>query len=249
MNKFTSRILSLSTLVVCSLCTITATADSADAAFPVIDDRQLWRFKVSLDKREIGFHDFLVTRQGARRMVEINADFDVKILFINAYSYDHDNREIWQDGCLQQIESETNDNGDLLKVVGENVTDGFTIVTNGDDAPRTLGSSCVRSFAYWNPVFLESSQLLNSQTGKIVDVTITGQGPDTLMIDGQPVPSTRYEIEMDEGPITLWYTRDSSQWLALQAATESGRMLRYEPVQLPFSTSEDRARLAAAASP
>lgn len=249
MNKYTTRILSLSALMLGSICTQTAIADSANAAFPSIDDRQLWRFKVSLDKREIGFHDFLVTRQGARRTVEINADFDVKILFINAYSYDHGNREIWQDGCLQQIESNTDDNGDLLKVFGENVTNGFTIMTNADDAPRTLGSSCVRSFAYWNPAFLESSQLLNSQTGEVVDVTITGQGEDTLMIDGQPVASMRYEIQMDEGPITLWYTRDSSQWLALQAATEGGRMLRYEPVQLPFSTDADRARLAAAASP
>lgn len=248
MNKRVGQIVSLCALTLGSVVTQSAFADSADAAFPATAQQQLWRFKVSLDKREIGFHDFVVTRQGAQNTVEINADFDVKILFINAYSYDHDNREIWKDGCLQQIESETDDNGDLLKVVGENVTDGFTIITNAG-MPRTIGSPCVRSFAYWNPVFLESSQLLNSQTGEIVDVTITGQGEDTLMIDGQPVPSTRYEIEMDEGPITLWYTRDSSQWLGLQAATEGGRMLRYEPVQLPFSTGDDTARIAAAASP
>lgn len=249
MNSQLTRILSLTTLVTGCLFTLTTLADSADGAFPAAEEQELWRFKVSLDKREIGFHDFLVTRQGAQRTVEINADFDVKILFINAYSYDHDNREVWQDGCLQQIESKTDDNGDLLKVVGENVTDGFTIVTSADDAPRTFGSPCIRSFAYWNPVFLESSQLLNSQTGEIVDVTITGQGEDTLMIDGRPVQSTRYEIEMDEGPITLWYTRDSTQWLALQAATEGGRTLRYEPVQLPFSTGDGSPRLAAVASP
>ena len=185
----------------------------------------------------------MISWSGTQRTVEINADFDVKILFINAYSYDHDNREIWKDGCLRQIESQTDDNGDLLKVVGEHVTGGFTVVTNASE-PRTIGSSCVRSFAYWNPVFLESSQLLNSQTGEIVDVTITGRGEETLMVDGQPVLSKRYEIEMEEGPITLWYTSDTSQWLALQAATEGGRTLRYEPVQLPFSTDDQSARLA-----
>ena len=248
MNKYVGRILSLGALTLGGAFTQAACADSADAAFPAPAEQQLWRFKVSLDEREIGFHDFMVTRQGAQRMVEINADFDVKILFINAYRYDHDNREIWKDGCLQQIESNTDDNGDLLKVVGENVSEGFTIVTNAG-APRTIGSPCVRSFAYWNPVFLESSQLLNSQTGEIVDVTITGQGEETLLIDGQPVPSRRYEIDMDEGPITLWYTRDSSQWLALQATTEGGRTLRYQPVQLPFPTGNEGTRLTAVASP
>lgn len=248
MNKRARRILSLTALILGSVCTQTTLADSADAAFSTTGDQQLWRFKVSLDKREIGFHDFLVTRQGAQRTVEINADFDVKILFINAYSYDHDNREIWKDGCLQKIESATDDNGDQINVVGENVSEGFTILTSAG-APRTIDSPCVRSFAYWNPAFLESSQLLNSQTGEIVDVTITGRGEETLTIDGRQIPSTRYEIEMEEGPITLWYTRDSSQWLALQAATEGGRTLRYEPVQLPFTTSDESARLAAGASP
>jgi len=248
MNNKVTRIGIVTALLLGSLCSQATFADSADAAFPAIEEQQAWRFKVSLDKREIGFHDFLVTRRGAQRTVEITADFDVKILFINAYSYDHDNREIWKDGCLQQIESETDDNGDLLEVVGENRTEGFTIATNAG-APRTIGSPCVRSFAYWNPDFLQSSQLLNSQTGELVDVTITGQGEETLMVNGQPVPSTRYEIEMEEGPITLWYTRDSSQWLALQAATEGGRTLRYEPVRLPFSTGNEGARLATGASP
>ncbi|MFC1688584.1 DUF6134 family protein [Pseudomonadota bacterium] len=243
MNKFTMQIISATALTLGISCLQPVQADSVDAAFAEDEQQQLWRFKVSLDKREIGYHDFLVTRQGTRRMVEISADFDVKILFINAYSYDHDNREIWQDGCLQQIESETDDNGDLLKVVGETVTEGFTLVTN-TGAQQTIDSPCVRSFAYWNPAFLESSQLLNSQTGEIVDVNITGQGEDTLLIDDQPVPSIRYEIEMAAGPITLWYTRDSGQWLGLQAATEGGRTLRYEPVQLPFSTSGERVRLA-----
>ena len=225
-----------------------AIADSADASYTESAQPQQWRFRVSLDEREIGFHDFIVDRQGAQHLVEISADFDVKILFINAYSYDHANSEIWKDGCLQQIRSETDDNGDLLKVVGERAGGGFTIVTNAGE-PRRVDSPCVRSFAYWNPEFLGASQLLNAQTGEIVDVSIAAQGEDTLLIDGEPVAAVRYEIDMDNGPITLWYSRAGSQWLALQAVTEGGRMLRYDPVQLPFSLPAGSARLVSAASP
>ena len=243
MNKFSRHILTAGALILGVSLSTPVLANSADDALLTAGEQQLWRFKVSLDKRKIGYHDFLVTHQGQQRTVEISADFDVKILFVNAYSYDHENLEIWKNGCLQHIESATDDNGDLLKVFGETVTDGFTVATNAD-SPRTIGSSCVRSFAYWNPDFLDSSQLLNSQTGEIVDVTILGMGEDTLLVNDQPVPSLRYEIEMEEGPITLWYTRDSKQWLALEAAAAGGRTLRYEPVQLPFSVEADNVRLA-----
>ena len=243
MSKFTSHILTTAALILGVSLSAPVQANSMDGALPAAEQQQLWRFKVSLDKREIGYHDFLVTHQGEQRTVEISADFDVKIFFVNAYSYDHDNLEIWKNGCLQHIESATDDNGDLLRVFGETVTDGFTVATSSD-TPRTISSSCVRSFAYWNPAFLESSQLLNSQTGEIVDVTIRGMGEDTLLVNDQQVPSLRYEIEMEEGPITLWYTRDSKQWLALEAAAAGGRTLRYEPVQLPFSVGPDSVRLA-----
>lgn len=248
MNKRLAAILSLSTVMLGVMNVPAVFADSADADFALGSQPQTWRFKVSLDEREIGFHNFVVSRQGTQRTVDISADFDVKILFINAYSYDHANSEIWKDGCLQQIRSETDDNGKTLKVTGQSLSEGFTIVTQAGE-PRTVDSPCVRSFAYWDPEFLGSNRLLNAQTGEIIDVDIESRGEETLLIDGDPVAAVRYVIEMDGGPITLWYTRDSSRWLALQAVTDGGRTLRYDPVQLPFPTRGEGSRLAGAASP
>lgn len=204
----------------------------------------LWRFRVSLDKREIGYHEFQVSENGGRSTVQINAEFNVKVLFINAYSYNHQNTEVWENDCLQTIESETDDNGSLSRVRGESLTDGFTVLSNM--APQqTFDSGCLRSFAYWNPDFLQSERLLNSQTGEIVDVTIRRMGEEPLQLSGLQVPAVRYRIEMEEGPITLWYSIEGGHWLALEATAGGGRILRYEPVELPFDLAGQDRRLTA----
>jgi hypothetical protein len=205
---------------------------------------ELWRFRVSLDSREIGSHEFLVRTSDTAQSVHIRADFDVRILFVNAYSYDHQNQELWRDGCLERLDASTDDNGERSAVRGEVVGQAFA-VTRGDAGTDTFTEPCVRSFAYWNPDFLEAEQLLNAQTGELVDVEISRQGQDAVLVNGRSVPAWRWVIDMEEGPITLWYARENGQWLALEAVTEGGRTLRYEPLQLPFELAGDDRRLAA----
>lgn len=198
---------------------------------------QQWRFRVMLGKREIGFHEFRVNQQGDETEVEINADFDVKILFINAYSYSHQNEELWQGNCLTRLESITDDNGEANTVLGMIDDNAFVVRTPTVQYEEEV--SCIRSFAYWNPAFLDSERLLNSQTGEIVDVQISSLGQEAIEIEGRLVSASRYAVEMDDGTISLWYSSDNGQWLALEAPTPGGRVLRYQPVELPFQVTTD----------
>lgn len=196
-----------------------------------------WVFRVLLDDREIGFHEFRVQGSPGERQVEINAQFDVKILFFNAYSYDHQNTEVWQGNCLTGLDAVTNDNGDEYVVSGETVSDGFMVNINTDSS--RIGSDCVRTFAYWNPAILNSRNLLNSQTGEIVEVEIRDEGSDTLEIGANRIPAQKYTLVMEDGPISLWYGPDRKRWLALEAPAKGGRVIRYEPVILPGGTDAD----------
>jgi hypothetical protein len=196
-----------------------------------------WYFRVYLDDREIGYHEFVVMEREGGQTVEITADFDVKILFFNAYSYDHVNEETWTGACLEGIEASTSDNGTDYAVSGRSSGDGFLVSVNRNST--RIGSDCVRSFAYWNPVILESESLLNSQTGEVVDVTVREHGLVTLNIDSQPVAAEKFTLEIDDGPIHLWYSPGDRRWLALEAQTDSGRMLRYVPMNLPWTKAGD----------
>lgn len=221
-------------LIVMTICLLAWSAAGRAAETPG-DDR--WVFRVYLDDKPIGFHEYLVSEQSGGRQVEIKAEFDVKFLFFSAYSYVHRNTESWSQNCLRDIEAVTDANGEQFRVYGQHAENGFRIQTA--DESGTLESECIRSFAYWNPVILESERLLNAQTGEILDVTVVPLGPDSLTVGANRIPAEKYLIEMSEGPIKLWYSTESRKWLALEAPAKGGRTLRYEPVVLPGQSGEN----------
>ena len=83
------------------------------------------------------------------------------------------------------------------------------------------------SFAYWNPDFLNESQLLNPQTGEYVDVNVEVVGTEMLEVRGQPVDATRFRLTAYEVDVTLWYSSDN-EWLALESVAKGGHIIRYE---------------------
>jgi len=186
---------------------------------------QEWRFKVYLDDKWIGYHNFRLTPRGdGRHTLDIDASFDVKFLFINAYRYRHQNTEQWQRQCLSSIRASTDDNGQRYDVVGTTRDSGFYL-DNGSE--RTTLSDCVMTFAYWDPAILKARRLLNAQTGEVVAVTTVPMGREQVPVGGQNIAANRYRLISDQAVIDLWYAESNSRWLALQSTTESGRMLRY----------------------
>ena len=215
------------------------TAAIAMPASANLSETKRWEFKVLLDDREIGYHEFKVDRNGSSRRVESRASFDVKILFINAYRYRHQNVENWNDDCLTDIDAATDANGEKFAVTGNRDENGFSLRTGNSEASLP---QCVMSFAYWNPELLKASRLVNTQTGEYENVEISFDGSDAIEVDGRVVPADRYLIQLDEGPITVWYAKKVRRWLALESVAKGGRILRYQPVSLPTPANATMAK-------
>jgi len=182
-----------------------------------------WRFDVFLENKPIGTQTFRVTEEGALSRVLSEASFDVTFLFITAYTYRHRNEEVWEGGCLTSLESTTDDNGKPFRVSAEAQGNGFVVET---ESARATLPACVRSFAYWNPDYLQASRLLNPQTGEYEDVTVRRLEDGTLDVGGKTKPARRYVIEGPKLRIDLWYSPEND-WLALESASKGGRTLRY----------------------
>jgi len=191
-------------------------------------DAREYRFRVLLDDDQIGTHSFRVKRDAGRDIVEINADFAVKFIGITVYSYDHDNRELWRDGCLERIESSTDDNGDKFAVDGRDQGASFQLATQ--DGERQLDAECVMSFAYWNRDYLAQSRLLNSQNGEYLEVDVESGGVERLRFDQREVSAERYRLRNRERDvdITVWYAQQTGEWLCLESRVD-GRVIRYLP--------------------
>jgi hypothetical protein len=184
-----------------------------------------WKFRVMLDDRPIGYHQVSINREQNRKTVHTQANFDVRILFIPVYSYDHQTRERWIDNCLVDINSTTDDNGEDYFINSKQSEQKLTLETREG---MSLLEGCVRTFAYWDVDLLNSDRLLNTQTGEYEDVEITDMGTGVLSFDGNEVEARQFRLVAEGMAIDLWYTKDM-HWLALESVTESGAVLRYLP--------------------
>ncbi len=193
-------------------------------SIPAQANQKTWRFKVFLEDKEIGSHTFQVSNINNQVHATIQADFNVYVLFINAYHYQHRNYEVWEGACLKSIHSTTNDNGEDLFVRATKDNSQLTIEST---AGAHQAKGCIKSFAYWDPDFLNSQALLNAQTGEILPIRVELVGQDSINVRNQPTKATHYRIHTDKFSIDLWYS-DKNEWLALNSTTENGAKLRYE---------------------
>ena len=183
-----------------------------------------WDFDVYLDDKKVGKHSFTVSEAEGIKQVQSEASFNVKILFISAYRYEHSAAERWLENCLVEFDASTNANGKRVEISGEQTSAGF-LVERGE-SPTEL-PECVMTFAYWNAEFLEQPRLLNPQTGEYVDVHVEEVGHELLQVRGQPVAATRFSLTAHEVDLTLWYSSDN-EWLALESVAKGGQIIRYE---------------------
>jgi len=186
-------------------------------------EERAWNFRVLLDGREIGQHRFTLRSTGEERELRSEASFDVRVLFVSAYRYQHVANERWSGDCLQSLVARTDTNGDRQVVNAEERGDRLLVERSQG---RDELEGCVMSFAYWNPRMLEAHRLLNSQTGEWMPVTVTTQGEEMVQVRGQPVAAQRHHISGSHLQIDLWYA--GGNWVALEAAAQGGRRLRYE---------------------
>jgi hypothetical protein len=185
---------------------------------------QHWRFRVYLDGKPIGYHDFLLSEHNDERELQSRASFEYRMLFVKLYEYEHENTEVWHGNCLAEVASRTDADGKPYEVKGRRLDDRFVVqATAGvQELP-----ACIMSFAYWNPAFLRQKRLLNMQNGEFTEVRVSGPEHVALARDGSVQPARRYKLEGRELDIELWYS-ENNEWLALEAATDGGRTLRYE---------------------
>ena len=184
-------------------------------------DQARWEFEVLLDEKRIGYHDFSVSEVDGVQTVTTEARFDVKLLFVNVFSYRHKNTEVWRDNCLTSISAETAANGKDFIVRGRADAETFRMRSGSLDNELP---ACIMTFAYWNPEFLQADQLLNSQTGEYEKCFCRQRGRGRAGDKGaRRFRRVKYSLSLAAGPISLWYAADDHRWLALESVVKGGQ--------------------------
>lgn len=184
-----------------------------------------WSFEVWLEKQKIGKHSFVLTDN----QLQSRANFKVKVLFINAYRYQHQADETWQGTCLSQLQAHTEENKEVTEVKGTQQSNQFMVEKNGK---KQSLPACVMTFAYWNPDILKQQRLLNPQNGEYLDIRVTDDGKQAMTVKGEQTNVHRYRLTgryqgKEKLNITLWYD-DQQEWLGLESVTPEGYKIIYK---------------------
>ena len=187
------------------------------ALYAVAEVEDRWDFSVSLNGREVGSHNFVVREEGGRRFVTSTMRLDFRVFLVKRVIYQHQANEVWQDGCLIEVSSQTERDGKKFTVEANVVDAGLAVISN-DGAEMYAG--CVRSFAYWEPKWLQGQNLLNVENGKNVPVTIS----QSVSSD---VNKKLITIAAPKGDIYLQYDAQGD-WLSLKTKLPIAGELSYQ---------------------
>ncbi|MCV6626014.1 MAG: DUF6134 family protein [Cellvibrionaceae bacterium] len=177
-------------------------------------------FDVYLDDKKIGSHHYRFRPLEGGYELLSKAKYKVKVFGITFFDYQHISQEVWRQGCLVSIDSNTIQGDQKYSVRSSQGNKRLTITTHNNSF---VAPECVRTFGYWSADLIRSQQLLNSQTGELKTISHT---------DDKFPGEQRIKLAGDDVDIELVYKAMAGgsgkySWTQLHAKLESGRTLSY----------------------
>jgi len=169
----------------------------------------------------LGFHQIDISGSNGRLVVDIEIAFDVKLAFIPLYRYRHRNREVWEEGKLVSLDTETDDNGTAFNVKA--AREGGRLRVDGSEGPLDLPGDTPTT-SYWNEDVIERGEWIDTQSGRLARSAVTKKPSEPILADGRTLDATRYDLD---GDITcsLWYA--NGRWSRLLFVGEDGSEIEY----------------------
>ena len=129
-----------------------------------------YAFKVFCNGSPVGYHRVHVQHDGQETDVDIDADIDVTLAGLEVYRYRHRSHEVWRDGKLEALNSETDDDGDAKSVSVHPAGDGMLLVESKLGTREVPADTLPTSL--WNRDVLGKRELLDTESGKTVRVEV-----------------------------------------------------------------------------
>jgi hypothetical protein len=208
---------------ICAICALPLPALALDSGADAPNaGGASWSFRVLLDGKPIGQHQFRATDGAGERTLVSEAAFSVRLLGVSLDQYQHRAVERWLGDCLLALSADTDDTGERTRVSARALGEQFEVTAPIPQTER----GCVMSFAYWNPALRAQQRLLNSQTGRIESVRVNAIGEGTLTVGKRMVSVSGWRISGAAQPIDVWYS-SQGDWLGLDTLVDGGRTLSY----------------------
>ena len=191
-------------------------------ASPVPPGKSL-RFLVTRNGSEIGTHALSFEQAGDDLVVHIDVHMRVGLGPLTFFRYVHQGEERWRGGQFVSLQTQTDDDGEALRVNARHNGDHVRVEATGL-APQDLPANAL-PLTHWNVACMHA-KLFNPQDGVVLQETSQPRGSELVALsNGSKVQATRYALA-GKAPIDDWYD-DTQIWTALRAKVKDGSILTY----------------------
>ena len=164
------------------------------------------RFSVIYAGEKIGAHTVLYSAAAGETRVNTDIHLLVKVAFLTMFKFNHQSEEIWRDGRLMSLTSETLDYGETLHVEGAATPQGFRVVSKG--GPFIASAATLTSNSLWTPAVLEQATVVDAYHGGIIGVSARKFADEQIAIAGRQVSATRYTFITPYLAGSIWYDQE-----------------------------------------
>jgi hypothetical protein len=140
---------------------------------------------------KIGTDTIDIERQNDTTTVKIKTDLSVKVMFIEAYRYEHSRNETWKNGQLIAFKSRTNDNGTKHSIDVKAAPDKLSMDADGkhSDLAKTAAPASL-----WSKDAIHRLDAFDPDTGKPLSIEVTDLGTEVLTINGVTHEAQHYKL-------------------------------------------------------
>jgi len=168
---------------------------------------------------------------GGETDIEISAKIRVKFAFFTVYRLDHVGHEVWQDGHLLRMTTNTLKNNDRDRVQVR-AADGHYLVETDEgerSAPLDLVPSSFTKSDFWIDSGEKNFLLLNTLSGRIRESRLVFNGREQLMLEGQAFDTRYFQIyDLERETLSHEFWVDDAGYLVrAHLLTKDGHSLYY----------------------
>lgn len=167
-------------------------------------------FEIDREGDKIGSTTIDVARQNDATTVKIATSISVKVMFIEAYRYEHAATETWKGNQLVAYKSQTDDNGTkhTIDAGPGSSPDKLSLTVDGK---RSEVAKTISPASLWNKDVINRSDLFQTDDGKRLSIKVKDVGEEALVVHGVKRQTHHYRIS-DKTPgefdRDVWYDGD-----------------------------------------
>ncbi|MDB5394085.1 MAG: hypothetical protein JWM91_1591 [Rhodospirillales bacterium] len=201
-------------------------AASAKVSLMATPPAKVLGFDVVRDKSKIGTHVLTFDQAGDNLIVNVAVELKVGVGPITLFRYTHHATEVWKNGQLFSLDTESDDDGKPNIVTGRRTETGFMV--EGTKAPLYTAPDNAIPATHWNRHMLDGP-MINTQDGRLMHPTITPMGNDAIPVAaGGTIMADRFALSGD-AVLDTWYDSTPS-WAGLSFKAGDGSLIIYERV-------------------